>query len=131
MYNENNTTYKTIKSFTDLNAWREGHKLVLVIYQLTEYFPAKERFGLVNQIQRAAVSITSNIAEGFSRHSNKEKAQFYFMALGSLSEVQNQLIIARDLKYITPEQFNMASIQTITVHKLTNGIIKSSRTLRN
>jgi len=58
-----------IKSFTDLNTWKEGHRLVLMIYEITKEFPREEMFGLNNQLRRAAVSITSNIAEGFSRHS--------------------------------------------------------------
>lgn len=71
---------KKIKSFTDLRAWREGHKLVLMIYKETENFPSKEIFSLTNQMRRAAISITSNIAEGFSRNTAKEKYQFYSMA---------------------------------------------------
>lgn len=81
-----NQASRKIKSFTDLNVWKEGHKLVLQVYKLTKEFPKEELFGLTNQIRRAAVSITSNIAEGFSRHSYKEKLQFYSTALGSLTE---------------------------------------------
>jgi len=118
-----------IKSFTDLNAWKEAHLLVLEIYKITGNFPKEEQFGLTNQIRRAVVSITSNIAEGFSRSSYKEKSQFYSMALGSLTEVQNQLLIARDLRYITPEEFSSLANKTITVSKLLNGLIKKSRTM--
>jgi len=118
-----------IKSFTDLNAWKEAHKLVLLIYQITRNFPKEELFGLVNQIRRAAVSITSNIAEGFSRSSYKEKAQFYAVALGSLTEVQNQLLIARDLGYITKDKFIEIANMTVTVNKLLNGLIKKSKTM--
>lgn len=96
-----NQELSKIKSFTDLNTWKEAHKLVLLIYKITKQFPHEEQFGLTNQIRRAVVSITSNIAEGFSRSSYKEKSQFYSISLGSLTEVQNQLLIARDLKYIT------------------------------
>jgi four helix bundle protein len=78
-----------IKSFSDLDAWREGHKLVLNIYQITKLFPKEELFCLTNQLRRAGISFTSNIAEGFSRQSFKEKRQFYSMALGSLTEIQN------------------------------------------
>ena len=91
---------KKIKSFTDLETWKEGHKLVLIIYKIAKSFPDEERFSLTNQLQRAMVSVTSNIAEGFSRNGKKEKVQFYYMALGSLTEVQNQLLIAKDLSYI-------------------------------
>jgi four helix bundle protein len=76
-------------------------------------------------MKRAVISITSNIAEGFSRSHSKEKIQFYFMALGSLVEVQNQLLIARDLDYIAKEKFNIVAQQTIIVSKLVNGLIKS------
>lgn len=118
-----------IKSFTDLDAWKEGHKLVLIIYKITKRFPKDELFGLVSQMRRCVVSITSNIAEGFSRQSYREKLQFYSIALGSVTELQNQLIIVRDVKYIKKEKFQEISKQTIRVHKIVNGLIKSSRTI--
>lgn len=118
-----------IKSFTQLNTWKEGHNLVLEVYELTKKFPKEEQFGLTNQIRRAVVSITSNIAEGFSRNSFKEKSQFYSMSLGSLSEVQNQLIVARDLGYTNKVTFKKVADQTITVNKLLNGLIKKSRSM--
>jgi len=89
-----------IQSFTDLVTWQEGHKLVLDIYKSTKSFPKEEMFGLTNQIRRAVVSITSNIAEGFNRKSIKDKTHFYVMAHGSVAEVQNQLLIARDVQYL-------------------------------
>jgi len=111
-----------IKSFTDLSAWKEGHKLVLMIYKISEIFPNKEVFGLTNQMRRASVSITSNIAEGFGRNTAKDKCQFYFIAYGSLTELQNQLIIARDIKYLNEESFKKIADQTIIVAKLINGL---------
>lgn len=116
-----------IKSFTDLNTWKEGHTLVLQVYKATKIFPKDEIFGITNQLRRAAVSITSNIAEGFSRASYKEKAQFYSIALGSLTEVQNQLIISRDIGYLSKEEFCKCEDQSITSNKLLNGLIKSSK----
>lgn len=118
-----------IKNFTDLNAWKQAHELVLFVYNTTKSFPKDEQFGLTNQIRRAVVSITSNIAEGFSRNSYKEKSQFYSMALGSLTEVQNQLIVAKDIMYITGDQYNQGDQLTILVSKLLNGLIKSTRTI--
>jgi four helix bundle protein len=117
---------KKIVSFTGLIAWQEAHKLVLLIYKLTKNFPKDEMFGLTNQLRRAAVSISSNIAEGFSRISYAEKVRFYSMAQGSLTEVQNQLLIAKDVGYLNSNDFNEIADQTILIHKLINGLIKSS-----
>jgi four helix bundle protein len=116
-----------IKSFTDLNAWQEAHKLVLSVYRLVKSFPADEQFGLKSQMQRAAVSITSNIAEGFSRDSYADKKHFYVMAHGSLTEVQNQLLIARDVSYLSSDDFSKHATQAITVHKLLSGLIKATK----
>ena len=117
-----------IKSFTDLIAWQKGHELVLLIYQITAQFPKRETYSLVDQIRRAVVSITSNIAEGFSRQSKKEKAQFYYTALGSLTELQNQLLIAKDVNYLDKKKFHQIAQQTAEVSKLINGLIRSIKT---
>ena len=116
-----------IKSFTDLDAWKEGHKLVLMIYQITKSFPTEETFGLVSQMRRCVVSITSNLAEGFSRQSYREKVQFYSVAQGSVTELQNQLLITRDVGYITKTEFLEIAKQSVKVHKIINGLIRSSR----
>ena len=113
-----------IKSFTDLNAWKKSHELVIGIYRITKQFPKEEQFGLTSQIRRAAVPITSNIAEGFSRHSNKDRIHFYHMSLGSLTEVQSQLIIARDIKYVNTEEIQKLAEQSVVASKLINGLIK-------
>jgi four helix bundle protein len=118
---------KKIQSFTDLDAWKEGHKLVLMIYQTTKNFPKDEIFGLTNQIRRCAVSITSNIAEGFSRQSYKEKIQFYHISLGSVTELQNQILIARDVEYVLPAVFANIAEKSVQVHKIINGLIKKSK----
>lgn len=112
-----------IRSFTDLNGWKEAHTLVLLIYKYSKLFPEEERFGLTNQMRRAAVSISSNIAEGFSRHSTAEKKQFYYLSLGSLTELQNQLMIARDIHYIAPNIFESLALQTVAVGKLIRSLI--------
>ena len=116
-----------IESFTDLNAWREAHQLSLKIYWLTDKFPDKEIYSLTSQLRRAAVSITSNIAEGFSRQGKKEKIQFYYTAKGSLTELQSQIILARDLGYIKQEDFKDLADKTVLVSKLIFGLIKSIR----
>ncbi|MCK5413022.1 MAG: four helix bundle protein [Candidatus Pacebacteria bacterium] len=117
-----------IKSFTDLIAWKKGHSLVIMVYKITNDFPQKEVFALTNQMCRCVVSITSNIAEGFSRKGTKEKIQFYHMSLGSLTELQNQLLVARDIGYLQEEKFSELAKQTVEVSKLINGLIRSLKT---
>lgn len=116
-----------ITSFTQLIAWQKAHALVLNVYQATEKFPNSEQFGLTSQIRRAVISITSNIAEGFSRRSLADKSHFYSMALGSCTEVQNQLIAARDLEFMTGNTFKPLADLSIEVNKLINGLMKSLR----
>lgn len=118
-----------ITSFTKLDAWKESHKLVLLIYKVTKEFPKDELFGLVSQMRRCAVSISSNIAEGFSRNSWKEKLQFYSISLGSVTELQNQLLVARDVDYLPREVFYEIAEQTTRVSKLINGLIKKSKSM--
>lgn len=126
-----NTDDGKIKKFTDLNAWREAHRLVLMVYKTSRNFPREELFGLTSQMRRAAVSITSNIAEGFSRQSYSEKVHFYSIAQGSNTELQNQLLIARDIGYIEEHAFKEIAGKSIDVHKLLNGLIKKSKNIRD
>lgn len=112
--------------FTDLEAWRTSHKLALNIYQETKNFPKEELYGLTSQIRRCAVSVISNIAECFGRFNTKEKMQFYRISAGSLMELQNQLLIARDIGYITEAIFTNIAEQSISAIRLINGLIKST-----
>lgn len=114
-----------LTSFTDLNAWKIGHELVLAVYEITKSFPKEEIFSLTSQMRRCAVSITSNIAEGFGRQHAKEKSQFYIISRGSITELQNQLIIAKDIKFLDVNTFESLFEQSITAHKLINGLIRS------
>jgi four helix bundle protein len=118
-----------INNFTDLRVWQEAHKLVLIIYKTTENFPSHELYGLISQMRRAAVSITSNIAEGFSRATLKDKLKFYVMAHGSLTEVENQLMIARDLKYLENLDYEKIVEQLVYTHKILNSFIRSTNVL--
>lgn len=88
-----------INSFTQLFAWQKAHGLALQVYHLTRDFPKDERFGLTNQIRRAAVSVSANIAEGFKRHGHLEQRRFYNIAASSLEELRAELILAKDLGY--------------------------------
>jgi len=118
-----------IRSFTDLKTWQKGHTLVIDIYKITADFPKHEIFGLSSQIQRAAVSVTSNIAEGFGRRTANERVRFYDIARASLAELQNQLLIARDIKYLDQEKFTNLADQTTEVCKMLNGLINKTRSL--
>src|SRR6185369_11198236 len=117
-----------IRQFTDLFAWQEAHKLVLLVYEVTKTFPKEELFGLTNQIRRAVISITSNIAEGFGRRTYKDQIKFYYMAQGSLAEVKNQLIAARDIGYLKINDYNKIFDQACSAHELLGGLIKKSKT---
>ena len=117
-----------IDSFTDLKVWQEGHKLVLMIYKITRSFPKSETYSLVDQMGRAAASITANITEGFARQSFKEKVQFYYLSKGSLSELKNFLFIAKDVGYLDEKEFRSAMEQADLVDKILQGFIKKSKT---
>jgi len=116
---------KKIETFVDLKVWQVGHKVVLKVYKLTKLFPRGELYGLISQLRRAVVSITSNIAEGFSRSSSRDKAYFYSIALGSVTELQNQLLIAKDLEYFESAMYVEISKELVGIHKMLNGLIKS------
>ncbi len=118
---------KKIKSFTDLIVWHKGHQLGLLVYRLTKTVPRTEQFGLTSQIRRAVVSVTSNIAEGFGRQKMKEKTQFYYLSRGSLIELQNQILIAKDVGYLEKEEFSQTVKLSIEVHKLINRLISSNK----
>ncbi|MEK7547217.1 MAG: four helix bundle protein [Patescibacteria group bacterium] len=117
-----------IKDFKDLNSWQEAHKLVIMVYETTKIFPREEIFGLVSQMRRAAISVTSNIAEGFGRQGYKEKIQFYYLAQGSLIELKNQILAAKDIGYMKSGDYEELMGQADSAHKLLQGLIKKSKT---
>ena len=116
-----------IIDFKDLISWQEGHNLVLLVYKITKLFPKEEIYGLVSQMRRAVVSITSNIAEGFGRQGYKEKIQFYYLAHGSLIELKNQIEIAKDLEFIDNETYKKLTGQSNKAHMILQGLIKKSK----
>jgi four helix bundle protein len=113
-----------IRSFEDLNAWKKARSLTNQIYDLTIKGDFSRDFGLKDQIRRAAVSIGSNIAEGYERDGDKEFVQFLYVAKGSCGEVRAQLYIARDRQYLTDQQFNDAFGTAMEVNKMISGLIK-------
>jgi four helix bundle protein len=119
----------TIAKFTDLNVWKESHKLTLLVYKYANDFPKQEKFGLISQLKRAVVSIESCIAEGFSRFHYKDRLNFYFDARGSIAEAQMQMIIARDLEYLTKAEFEKVILQSEKVGVILGGLIRSTKKL--
>lgn len=117
-----------MKTHKDLDVWIISVELVTEIYQLTSDFPKEEIFGLTNQIRRASISIPSNIAEGAARNYNKEFIQFLYIALGSQQELDTQLIIAKNLRFISENQYNDTIIKIQSVGKLLNGLIRYLKT---
>ena len=117
-----------IRNFTDLEAWKQAHQLALKIYAATEQFPKAEIFGLVSQMRRASISVASNIAEGFSRSTREDKIRFYVMASGSVTELQCQLIISRDLLFLSSDQYSALHPLTVSTHKLLDGLTSSAET---
>jgi four helix bundle protein len=113
-----------IYSFEKLDVWKEAIKLTVSIYTLTKVFPDSEKFGLTNQLRRATVSITSNIAEGTSRNTNKDKAHFITMAFTSATEVINQIIIVKELNFINEQDY-------LDIRKQISKITNMLNSLRN
>ena len=110
-----------IISFRDLDVWKLGKAVVLDVYAATMSFPQEERFGLMAQMRRAAMSIPANVAEGFNRYHNKEYRQFLYVALGSCAELETQIDISSDLGYLKRE----------TRERLLEQLDHESRMLRN
>ena len=104
-------------SYKNLNVYQDAKMFVVAVYKLLDSFPDTEKFALCNQIRRAAISVTSNIAEGVSRISNKEKIHFLEIAYASLMEVDSQLYVSIELGYITIEQYNIIEEFVVCVSK--------------
>ena len=114
-----------LKTHKDLDAWSKAIELVEAVYGLTKAFPKTEMYGLTNQLRRAAVSVPSNIAEGAARRSTKEFIQFLHVALGSVAEVETQVIIAQRLDYV--DDVNSIEEQIEAVRRLILGLIRYLR----
>lgn len=112
-----------IKSYRDLTAWQKAHKLVLDIYRVTKSFPDDEKFGLVSQIRRAAVSVPANIVEGFRRRTKGDKIHFYNYAQSSLDEVDYEMFLAEELGY--HKDYGQLSKNIEEAARLLTGLISS------
>ncbi|MEK7605009.1 MAG: four helix bundle protein [Patescibacteria group bacterium] len=118
-----------IHNYKDLIVWQKSILLVKAIYQITSRFPNHEMYSLVSQMRRAAVSIPSNIAEGYGRKSSREFAQFYAIAYGSALELETQLIICHELTYISKEQFEKITPLLEEVLRMLNSLVRKMRLL--
>ena len=113
-----------IKTFRELNIWNAGIEIVKAIYQLTEIFPKQETYDLISQMRRSAVSIPSNVAEGFRRFHNKEYRQFLYTSLGSCAELETQLTIAMELNYIQKDTENKLLEKLDHICRMVSNLIK-------
>lgn len=120
-----------IKSYTELEVWKQTKNLVKEIYLSTSLFPKEEMFGLVNQMRRCAVSIPSNIAEGCGRNHTKDSIQFFYIARGSLYELETQLHLSFDLNFINKQKLETLLTQLLQARKLLNGFIRYYQQLDN
>jgi four helix bundle protein len=111
-------------TFTDLDAWKEARALVKLIYECTLQFPKEEMYNLQSQIRRAAISIPSNIAEGCGRNHPKDILRFYYIARGSVYELETQLYLAFDLSYIEEQHLNLLLEKLKKIRILLAGLIK-------
>ncbi|MCD6580031.1 four helix bundle protein [bacterium] len=113
-----------VEKFEDLNVWQLSRTLIVEIYEITSNQNFKKDYGLGNQIQRASVSVLSNIAEGFEKGYNKEFIRFLYIAKGSIGEVRAQLYVALDLNYISNETFNDLNEKTKKISGMISNLIK-------
>jgi four helix bundle protein len=114
-----------MKTHRDLKVWSNSIDLVTRVYKFTNNFPKEELFGITSQIRRAAVSIPSNIAEGAARTSKKEFNKFLSIALGSASELETQILISKNLDYLTAENFEILIDELTIIQKMIHGLMKN------
>jgi four helix bundle protein len=111
-----------------LKVWEKAHAVTLEIYKIAELFPKHELYGLISQLQRAAVSVPTNIAEGCGRDSDAELKRFFVIAMGSASEVEYLLLLARDLNYLSEEKHQTLTADLVEVRRMLNAFIQKLKT---
>ena len=114
-----------METHKDLRVWQQSIEMVTSIYLMTKAFPKDELFGLVSQMRRAAVSVPSNIAEGYARGSDKEKLHFLRISSGSMSEIETQLLLSLNLGYVSQEAFDELSEKVTSLWKQLNALVSS------
>ena len=116
-----------MQSFRNLNVWHKAHELTLRIYSLTRGFPQDERFGLTSQLRRACASICANLAEGCCRNSDRDFARFVDIAMGSGSEVEYFLLLARDLNHLIESDYASLDEEILEVKRMLTGLMQRLR----
>jgi len=114
-----------VQDFHKLQVWQRGHRLVLAMYDATATFPASETYGLTSQIRRAAASIPANIAEGCGMGSRPDLRRFAQMAMGSASELEYHLLLARDLGYLEEAQYQALDAEIVVLRRMLNRFLKA------
>lgn len=117
-----------MQDFRKLRIWKKGHELTLRVYSATGSFPVRERYGLCSQMRRAAASLGMNIAEGCGRSGSAELRRFLRIAIGSASELEYQLLLARDLKFLPETEFVRLTEQTKDFLRMTIALIRKLKT---
>jgi four helix bundle protein len=112
-----------MRDYRKLEVWKKGHNVVLAIYKSTRHFPAGERFGLTSQIRRSSASVPTNIAEGCGHSSDAEFARFLQLAAASASETEYQLLLAKDLNYISQDEYAKLSKEVVEIKKMLHSFV--------
>ena len=113
-----------MEDFKDLKVWTKAHQLTLVLYQQTRFFPKDEIYGLTSQIRRASSSIGANIAEGCGRRSDPEMRRFVQIARGSANELEYHLLLARDLQFLTVDEFKDLEARTLEIQRILASLVQ-------
>ena len=114
-----------LKNYKDLKVWQKAYQLCITIYKLTKHFPKEEQYGLTSQIRRSAVSVPSNIAEGYGRKTTQEYMQSLYIAYGSHCELETQIMLSKDLGYIKSDDFQKLQRYIGDVERMLKALIKS------
>lgn len=119
-----------MKDFRTLKVWEKSHKVVLAVYKATQSFPKSELYGITSQIQRAAVSVPANIAEGCGKDSDAELGRYFKIAMGSSSELEYLLLLGHDLSYLGDDQYRKLQANLVEVRKMLNAFIQRLKASR-
>ena len=119
-----------MKDFRDLKVWQRAHSITLAIYRCTRDFPCEETYGMTSQLRRCSASVAANIAEGCGRSGNPEFGRFLTVAMGSASELEYFLLLARDLHYLAPENYTRIANEVVEMRRMLNGLLSKVQSER-